>query len=253
MGETMVGLEGPVASLAEMSARFSSPRLTITDEGNGTGYLKSSEFPSSDDNAPIIEVAKQLLRIANGIMRLDDPLFFQPVSVGSIVSREDDGGKRTVTYSVPTATRVIASPLSESSQAPLEDIALDLLGEDAVVDALGFYSYRVNWAINLFKVYEIVGLDVEETKRGRKSTLSDNKGQWIQRGWNEIVKQGWATPDEVDRFTSTVHSSEILGDEARHAVQTKSVPANPMNEDEAKKFIGDVLGEWIRNKHQDPS
>ena len=260
MGGTMVGLDGADASLSKMSRRFFDPRLTVTDEGDGAWHLKSSDFPSTKDDAQIIAVAKRLVSVANGVMRRDDPLFFQPVSVRPMVVRDDDTGKRTVSISVTSAaviataetatvvetlpdgtTRVITPISPDPPQPPLEDVALALSGDDTAVAALGYYSYHDDWAGNLYKVYEIVGLDVGETKRGRKSTFSDNKEQFIQRGWEEIAWQGWATKEEATRFRGSVHR-------IRHAVQTKPAPTNAMTEDKAKEFIGKVLDAWLRKK-----
>ena len=116
MEETMVGLEGSATSLAQMSTRFSSPRLTIIDEGNGTGYLRSSDFPLSDDNALIIEEAERLLSIANATMRQRTPLFFQPVKLRSIV------------VLVMTALARPASPCPKPLRSPLRTRSRSLNG-----------------------------------------------------------------------------------------------------------------------------
>jgi hypothetical protein len=265
MGGTMVGFDGADASLSKMSKRFSDPRLTVTDEGNGAWHLRSSDFPSTRDDAKIIAVAKRLISVANGVMRQDDPLFFQPVSVRPMVVRDDETGKRTVSISIASAaviataetatvvetlsdgtTRVITPVSPAPPQPPLEDVALSLSGDDAVVKALDYYAYHDDWAGNLYKVYEIVGLDVAETKRGRKSTFGDNKDRFIQQGWDEIARQGWATREEATRFRGSVHS-------LRHAVPSKPAPTNGMAEDEAKVFIGNVLDTWLRKKMGDLS
>jgi hypothetical protein len=268
VGETMVGLEGSAASLAKMAARFASPRLTVIDDGNDTGYMKSSDIPSSDD-ALIIELANRLVKIVNGIMSLSE-LHFQPVAVRSTIVREDDDGNQThriyssdvavistaetatVVELLPDGTTRVITPVSpEPPQPALADIALDFSGEKAVVDALGHFAYRDNWAVNLYKVYEIVGLDVGKTKRGRKGTSSDFLDQFIQQGWAEIAKRGWVTSVDAARFRETMNSSEALGDQARHQVQSKLPPANPMYEPEAKRFIGVVLEKWLRKKYED--
>jgi hypothetical protein len=178
-------------------------------------------------------------------MHRADPRFFQPVSVRPIVLREEDGGKRTATISVSTAaaiatamapkvverfpdgtTRIIAAP-PEPPQPPFQDVALAVLDDDVVDKALAFYSHTDNWAVNLYKVYEIVGLDVEETRLSRKSTFNDDKGRFITNSWKEIARQGWTTEGEATRCSTTVHSPAVIGDQARHGVQTKPRPANP--------------------------
>jgi hypothetical protein len=140
-------------------------------------------------------------------MHRADPRFFQPVSVRPIVLREEDGGKRTATISVSTAaaiatamapkvverfpdgtTRIIAAP-PEPPQPPFQDVALAVLDDDVVDKALAFYSHTDNWAVNLYKVYEIVGLDVEETRLSRKSTFNDDKGRFITNSWKEIARR----------------------------------------------------------------
>ena len=61
---------------------------------------------------------------------------------------------------------------------------------------------------------------------------------------------GVGLQDELNRFREQ-YSSEVLGDQARHFVQTKPAPENPMYEDEAKQFIGAVLDRWLRKKHDE--
>src|SRR4051812_27552534 len=100
MDEVMVVLAGDSSSLAMLSERFSSPRLAVIQESGGdTGYLKSSDFDSSTDDAKIIDAAERLVHVANGIMRLNRLPFYRPVDVRPAVVRDDEQGKRTVSIS----------------------------------------------------------------------------------------------------------------------------------------------------------
>jgi hypothetical protein len=86
---------------------------------------------------------------------------------------------------------------------------------------------RGDW-INLYKVYEVVRDDVG--------------------GKHVLVRNGWATADDIRRFTETAQSPQLLGDAARHAGRKRPPPPDPMTLDGAKALIGAMVRSWVSTK-----
>ena len=85
-----------------------------------------------------------------------------------------------------------------------------------------------NW-INLYKVYEIVKKDA-----GKQNNI-DRIQQWI-------------TKKKISLFTRTANSQSAIGDDARHGVDDKDPPKEPMSLSEADALIMTLLQKWLQWK-----
>lgn len=102
--------------------------------------------------------------------------------------------------------------------------AVSIAGRDTnVADALAYFRRDINWAFDLYNVFELIRKDV-----GGQRAL-------------EAVE--WVSEAELTRFTQTTN-------QLRHAVPKGDPPRRPMNEGEAVQFISAMLEAWIRSKSE---
>ena len=64
----------------------------------------------------------------------------------------------------------------------------------------------------------------------------------------KIIKAGWATKAEVERFTHTADSAVAVGDDARHGHEKFQPPKKPMSLADAKDLITRILKSWLDSK-----
>jgi hypothetical protein len=64
-------------------------------------------------------------------------------------------------------------------------------------------------------------------------------------GLTQIVQRGWATESELRRFGHTANSYAVLGDSARHGVQTSQPPPSPMTCEEAQQLVERLIRSWL--------
>jgi hypothetical protein len=86
-------------------------------------------------------------------------------------------------------------------------------------------------AAGLWKIWEIVAADVAQ---------SDNP-----RTWNAaVMDRGLAIAQELDSLRS-LHDPSVLGDAARHAVQTRKSPAVRWALSDVDAFIRRLIMNWL--------
>jgi hypothetical protein len=69
----------------------------------------------------------------------------------------------------------------------------------------------------------------------------------IQKGTSGKKIEGWPSEKQIERFTRTACSPDVVGDEARHGVQKGDPPAKPMLLPEARLLIDTMLALWLEN------
>jgi predicted RNA binding protein YcfA (HicA-like mRNA interferase family) len=224
--EWLVKIKGNVADLEEFYRRLQQPALRVVKE-NGHYYLKSEDFNLLTDDMEVRAHAIALLESINGFMCLKAG-YLQPVEIDEEIIRIGEDGTRwaTVGKALTMRFRIKAADIDT---IPIES-CLELAENDHNVrDALRLLgNYQHSW-FTLYKVYEIIKRDVG--------------------GIREIEKEGWSTQKEVKRFTHTANSKEILGDAARHGVQTTQLPSDPIALPEAVMLIRRLLNGWLRWKN----
>lgn len=235
----LVGYDEDLGRIASLSQ---APRWSVCDRDGGY-ILEADAFASSPDAAAVRDYARGiLLPVINGIARMTFPRsMLSRISLGPGVDFTGSQGERighrfiqqsvvvsvsdTATVTVPSGPAPALTPPSMS----VANLVTVLLHDQKVLDALDFFAYEDQWAVNLYKVFEIVRDDV-----GGKN--------------QDLINRQWATDEELDNFRS-VHDSEAIGRQARHAVRKQQSPTSPMSEDEARAFIRGVLEQWLRERH----
>lgn len=262
MTQWLVSLSGDPYSLGVLSRLLCSPELSVVEEG-GQCFLASQDFEVLADAGSARARAADLVGVANGLVLLNRPRNFRAVALGSVVYHRHEDGRQDATLFVGAGTAiaealaptilidgvVVGGPEDSTTPGSPYRLGVELRNDPRVRDALRFFASRDNWAVSLYKVYEVIGLDVGEAALGRPSTLGDGGQDVVKLGWGRIVEdEGWAERGEAVRFKASVNSPEAVGGEARHAVQRSRPPNAPMHEREATEWIGAVLEHWLRWK-----
>jgi len=89
---------------------------------------------------------------------------------------------------------------------------------------------KTDW-VNLFRIYEVVEDDCQ--------------------GQMGIQRRRWASRNETSLFCQTAQSRGAIGNEARHAKETKPPPVNPMSHDHAKTLIARIVDAWLQSKRSE--
>jgi len=218
MKEWLIRLKGGKSSLENLS-KLGLPVGWSVTEDDGNYYLRSANFNSLANAGDVRVHANgflEAIRAALGF-KLGYP---QAIEVDAVIGVEENGTREHSAQL--TANAVIAGTLDDS----IESLIPLAIQDKNVRDALRFFPEQ-NW-VNLYKIYEIVRDDVG--------------------GDDKVVKNGWATKNEIKRFTQTAQSRDALGDAARHASAKFKSPSKPMSLSEAMSLIKIVLENWLCSK-----
>jgi hypothetical protein len=244
MGSWTVELIGSEHDLDRI-ASLSQPPTWIVRRQDDRYVLQAEDFGWYSDPEEVRDYARdQLLPIINGIARLAfGPMMSCRIGIGPGTDFKGEQGQRTgsrfveqsaVISATEVATVTVINGPGPANRTPpppsMAEIATALRYDSRVQDALHFFAYDDDWAVNLYKVYEIVRANV-----GGKD--------------KDLINRHWVTADEVDNFRS-VHDPSVIGRQARHGVHTRQSPSDPMGEDEARMFIQRLLDEWLMEKHR---
>ena len=230
----LVRLKGEVPDLEDLSELFVSEELSVIKE-RGSFWMRSSRFASLVDNTLVYSRALDLIRLMNGAAKVHYG-DFRPVEFDGITRVDDEGnwgththfGSTRVTGGGRVRVKTVASPEAKGERPPPERWVELALREETVARALRMLSRDTSWS-DLYKVYEIVRHDVG----GRKG----------------ITEKRWASRNQIDRFTGTADSWDVLGENARHGVQRRDPPPNPMGLEEARSLVRTIVVLWLGSKH----
>jgi hypothetical protein len=209
----------------------------VSKEDDGYYYLRSLNFDSLTDDNAVCECALELLEHMNGAAKFYSGESYRTVEFDGINQIDDKGKRHHFVYlsgttegrsKVPASFMVTREgDVAKPSQTPNEAESLvDLAEQDErVANTLRFFQ-KGDW-INLYKAWEIVA-------------------RYVAGGAHDVVKNGWATRDDQNRFTGTAQSRRELGDEARYASEDYKPPKKPMTLDEAWTFVNSVIEAWVQ-------
>lgn len=224
-------------------ATLSQPPEWSVRKCDGRYILESDDFELLSDAEAVRDYARdKLLPIINGVARHKfRRMMLDRIKVGTGIFFEGPRGERTGYIFVTDSAVISASematvtvdgkpmPVLAPTHPSIAEVSTALRHDPQVRAALDFLAYDDEWPVNLYRVYEIVRSDVGGTNQ-------------------DLINRQWATPDQLDNFRS-VHDPAVSGPQARHAVQSRQSPPNPMDEDEALAFIHGLLEEWLREKY----
>jgi hypothetical protein len=239
-----VALAGDPFDLEELRAHVTSPHMRVVREGE-TYFIESAAFEALSTSDDVFQEAQGHLPLINAAARLDRPSYMDATLSGAIIETTAEGAKHhahVVTDTIRLRSKVDAVIVSTGEQPPrppppppppppgstAADKWLALAARDPdAAKALSFWAKPHDWA-TLYKVWEII------------------------RDGEEVQNKGWASGNEITRFTRTANHQEAAGDDARHSRLKADPPPNPMTLGEADGFIGRLLRTWL-DSMLDPS
>ncbi len=243
-----VRLKGEAMDLEDLAGMFTSPDLRVVREGNDF-FLESATFGPLGDSAAVHEAARAILPILNGVAKVKQHRF-RDVEVDVYVIEFPEGGGRKhaivtggsvtprgrlqhVVLSASTIrvrARVHAPTIIVGDQQPSRpepgsldtDRWAELAASDAkVFEALRIFGSRPHDWVNLYRVLEIV------------------------EGRTDIVGSGWASRNEIERFSRTANHPRAAGPNARHAESKVQPSPNPMTTEQGSELIRRILAGWL--------
>lgn len=235
MTKWRVRLAGQPAALQELSELLNAHDLTVMKEADQyflTGVELDALLDTLTDPDEAQERVAALLGSIYGAIELHFPSFEGPNILG-IAQIRGDGAQTYLSFNVlgPLAPKGIVSIASRSVPSEVrakevEDFKKRMevaKGDPHVQTALRLLGlYGVTWD-NLYRIYEVIGDDLNES----------------------VWTRGWITREQIRRFTQTANSRQAIGDVARHGYDKFQPPRNPMSLSEATSLIRILLREWI--------
>lgn len=162
-----------------------------------------------------------VLRAINGALEIE-PNPIRRIHIAEWRYVDTAGMERVIPPSPPTNLSIAI--VNDQISPSLTAYARAAVHDQAARKALGFFAQYGDWS-SLYKAYEVVRDDVG--------------------GANKIEEHGWASKNEQDRFRRTANGYDVLGDKARHGVQTKPPPAVPLSYGDARQFVRDIVKRWL--------
>jgi hypothetical protein len=233
MSRWQVELTGHQFDLEDLPRWFTVPELRVVEQ-EGHFLLEAEQFDDLHESAAVHSAARELLPRINGVAKLKIGSF-RDVAVGAAVIELDEEGleRQHVVLLVGTveARAKASGVLLKVGQDELSAPAPGSLDTDQWLraaeadpeaqEALGILGGRPHDWVNLYKVYEIV------------------------RSRADIKSSGWASDNELTRFTRTANHPEAAGEGARHGRMSSDPPPTPMSLSEADAFVGRIVMAWL--------
>lgn len=231
-----VRLTGESFDLEELAKVLISSNLAILKDGEDY-YLKSLSFDNTDNVEAIRAKAGEIVTLINGsiMLALDAR---KPIEVSHIVRVKDNGTREFFVQVSDSVTLRESLGISVQHQDgtveefhpgdPIPSWILLAQGNDNIRKMLNYLAKGIDNWVRLYHIYEIV-----------RDDLGSEPG---------MVTKGYATRKALERFRRTANSPSAAGEMARHAIEPRQTPPNPMSLSEAKSFIKGIVQAWINDK-----
>lgn len=222
MAHWLIELEGTEEDLQLLARFLSTDKLQMVQEDDAI-MLKVPSLGQEDQPATIFDDVKDLLESINGAAKVFYPKFMG-ISFNKIIA-VDDGGKQT-THVLLTAPQsdyqFFAFKQNDDRLSRWIDASLQ---DEMIARAFSIYgSLEHNWK-NLYMVVEVIEEDLG--------------------GEGSLIKSGITSRNKLKRFKSTADNYLVVGKEARHASTKWDSPSKPMNINEGREYVGNLLRSWL--------
>ena len=222
-----VQVDGHPADL-EWVAGSAIDGVTIEHQDDGTWLLKSGSFDDLADASGVREAGASLINIVNGVGAVFDS-GFRPLTVSHVYQLGSDGSKAAFVLlqsAIEIRARVHAVlTVGDDAPEPVQPSCLDMglragQSDRYLSEALRIFGQIPYTIDRLYKIFEL------------SQQHSDHSS--------------WTSKRQKRRFTHSANSPAASGEQARHAVERKDPPGDPMALSEASGFIRSILDRWIR-------
>jgi len=234
MGEWLVELRGHVFDLRDLADLFTTPDLLVVREGEEF-CLKSTAFDALASEDDVYAKAKSLMPSLNGIASVYVTGYRNVGISGGIISIDAGGTRKRYIYEAVTeeirlkASVDVAGGVAVARGPTEADAAIKAaFTEEVLSRALQFFSLEKNW-VNLYKVLDAIEEDMGSA--------------------DAVMKKGWVSASEIDRFTGTANNHNAAKGNARHGyVSKRPMKKKPMTLAEAEQLIRTLLTQWLKTK-----
>lgn len=213
-------------------------------------YLSSNKFEQYTDNNIVWEEANKIKNV------IRDLSTFLPVgniafNLEHLLEMHDDGSVNKhhfATVVVPATAR-----LTLTGYAPTV-----FVGTPEEIERQRKEKEGEEKKENIRETVKLVGVAMENDKvRLVYDLLKGQLSPLIMGHVFDIIKDDiggevkkLATKSKITRFNRSINHPDIFGMEARHMVSQQEPPADPMNLDEAKEFIKELVNRWVEKKYE---
>jgi hypothetical protein len=234
MKRYLAKVEGQAIDLDKLRILLENSNSSIVYK-DGQYYISLNESSEYSNASDVYIYCRLLLQKLNKVAAfcIDS---YSPVNLGGcVIELEDDresvsifvSPAKATFYALPPKIFIGGQEVGESKESKVDNLLEVAKQFKPIDDALHFFS-EPTW-INMYKVYEVI---------------SDDLG-----GEHKLKNVNWVDKSDIDRFTGTAQSRQLIGDDARHAKAKYIGPNKPMNIQEAKILIKTLMNAWIDSKH----
>jgi hypothetical protein len=235
-----IELAGDQTDISELKTLAPLCNCEITTDTAGRESLSGSSFDDLSSAEEVRQKAIEILALLNGIARISTDQF-RPVQFRG-VSRTRPDGMRDVFVDVPHMAgwgRFFAPAIVVRGDGTVEPVTPDPR------------TQRAKRIIADPKLYEIVKPIAGEITWQRLRVVFERicalvSGRTANRTWdNALVKNGYATQDEITRFKANAQDPQISGLDAVHGVPRGPPRATKMTEQEAMEFLRRLFNTYL--------
>lgn len=229
-----IHLDGDTQGLQRLSEQFDDdPHIFREDDGY---LLWSSRFEELGDPGEIRDIGKTIAQAIRNFGEFDS-LPVQNLEASGVDEIRDDGSKHAYRQATVTATAAVSATAravtNDGEHQPRAESTYEhtklALQDDTVYELTELRDNGEHW-VNLYRIYEFIQDNIE--------------------GEDNIVDRGWWSNSEKSRFKRTANSPDAIGHEARHAQQRYSAPPSPMEHENAKSLINELIKQWLQHRTQ---
>lgn len=215
-------------------------------EENGEYTLTHAAFDPVHTASEVRQDVQRFIRRLNLTIRLQTPERGL-ITEGTEFLFDGPNGTKSTQFidllPIDATIKVMAHTITGGGATPPQIALFDVLAalqDDPVLNAImPLTKHDENlWAINAWKVFELIRHDVEERTAKKRNLALGPDGV------------GWISDDEFERFERTVNSPDVSGSDARHAVSSRNdASITPMPRSEVAPFINRLVERWVRWRH----
>ena len=198
-------------------------------------YLRLTKKPAEEPHAAHERAIRRLTNI-NALSRLRFPGYGKLVAGNAVNEVASDGNCSVNILCQPAKIQLRTFPatiqIGNDVILPSDGLAelANIAEYDKVLEKVLRLrnSEALEW-VDLYRIFEVIESDV---------------------GKNRCTNNGWIANEDLKLFKHTANSVEAAGDMARHGKEPNKPPKNPMQLQDARTIIDDLINHWLIWKSQ---
>ncbi len=222
-------LRGQATDLQDLSSCLTKGAMRIGQESS-LYFLESDVLDALQTPAEVSRKAAEILKVLSSVARVRRSIA-KPVELNG-VRWKDSSGRWRQTLTATETIIVYASTVHLASPGVFERCFELAFGHDVVRSALT--DFLGEW-------------DFPRLRRIGEAVLLDLGNGDTAKGVKNVVKKGWASEADCDRFWDAVNFGDVKSPGA-HSTLRRAPGKSPMNVIQAGEFLRNLLAKWIESK-----